>query len=250
MRAVTALSQFVAFAAILAGAVPAWAGASFDIVVEAPGYSYKGKVLLEEKRLRIDISEGNHPLFNGNISIISREAGTEVLVIDHASKTYFQRQVGHIGGPLPASRGLGKTRALNTSVDKSRERLTDAGPVTERHTITARYDLDMEVMGEKLDAKVTMEAQFDIDPTIDQYAHPWGLQFAAKTGFQRLDNALARAIPNRLPLRQVVTFSRQIAGGPVISETMTILVTNVSQEDIADNLFYAPDGYPYQEPVF
>lgn len=250
MRAVTTLSQFAAAAVILLFAAGAEAGARFDVVVEAPGYQYKGKVALEEKRLRIDISEGNHPLFNGKISIISREAGTEVLVIDHGNHTYFQRRVGHIGGPLPAARGIGNTKASRTHVDKSRERIDDGGPATERHTIEASYDLDMEVMGEELEGNVRMKAEFDIDPDIDQYAHPWGLQFAAKTGFERLDNAIARAVPNRLPLRQVVTVSRQIAGGPVITETMTVLVSNVIEEDIPDNEFYAPGGYPYQEPVF
>ena len=250
MRVVTTLSQFAAVLVSLALAPGAQAGVRFDIVVEAPGYTYKGKAALEEKRLRIDISEGNHPLFNGSISIISREGGAEVLVIDHGSRTYFQRQVGHIGGPLPASRGIGNTRATYSDVDKRRERLDDGGPATERHIVEADYRLDMEVMGEKLDATVTMHAQFDIDPDIDQYAHPWGLQFAAKTGFTRLDNAIARAVPNRLPLRQVVTFTRQIAGGPVITETMTVLLSNVTKEDIPNGEFYAPDGYPYQEPVF
>jgi hypothetical protein len=247
MRIVTTLSRFL-FAALWT--VSAIAGTRFDFVAEAPGYTYKGRMALDEKRLRIDITEGNHPLFNEKISIISREAGTEVLVIDHGSKTYFQRQVGNIAGPLAMARGLGPTRASGAKFTKTREALHDGGPATERHVIRAEYHLDMNVQGEKLGAEVKIEATFDVDPDVAQIAHPWGIQYAAKTGFERIDDAMARRIPNRLPLRQVVTVTRQIEGGAAITETLSIFVTNVRQEDIPNGEFYAPDGYPYREPVF
>lgn len=251
MRVVTALSQFMAVLVFLLAAFPASAGSRFDFVVEAPGYTYKGKMALDGRRLRLDISEGNHPLFNENISIISREGGTEVLVIDHESRTYFQRQVALIGGPLPASRGMGKSTLRRSRVWKSREALNDGGPAKERHIVHADYTIDMDLgAGEKFDAHVKMEATFDIDPEIDNYAHPWGIQYAAKTGFEKLDNALVRNIPNRLPLRQVVSASRRIADGPVITETLTVTITNVTEADIPNGEFYAPDGYPYREPVF
>ena len=73
MRIVTTLSRFL-FTALWA--LSAVAGTRFDFVAEAPGYTYKGRMALDEKRLRIDITEGNHPLFNEKISIICREGGT------------------------------------------------------------------------------------------------------------------------------------------------------------------------------
>src|SRR5687768_16683406 len=88
MRPVTALSQFVLILVGLMAALPLPAGTRFDFLVEAPGYSYRGTMALDGERLRLDIADGNHPLFNSNISIISREAGTEVLVIDHGNKNY------------------------------------------------------------------------------------------------------------------------------------------------------------------
>ena len=247
MRIVTALSRFLVAALWTLSAV---AGTRFDFVAEAPGYTYKGRMSLDDNRLRIDITEGNHPLFNEKISIISREAGTEVLVIDHGSKTYFQRQVGHIGGPLSTARGLGPTRASRSKFSTSREPITDGGAATERHTLRADYHLDMNVQGEKLQADVTIEAVFDIDPKIVQIAHPWGLQYAAKTGFERIDDAIARRVPNRLPLRQAVTITRQIDGGAPITESLIITLTNVREEAVPNGEFYAPDGYPYREPVF
>ena len=247
MRIVTSLSRFLVVALWTFSAV---GGTRFDFVAEAPGYTYKGRMSLDDNRLRIDITEGNHPLFNEKISIISREAGTEVLVIDHGSKTYFQRQVGHIGGPLSTGRGLGPTKASRSKFSSSREPITNGGGATERHTLRVDYHLDMNVQGEKLQADVTMEATFDIDPKIVQIAHPWGLQYAAKTGFERIDDAIARRIPNRLPLRQAVTITRQIAGGAPITETLIITLSNVREEAIPNGEFYAPDGYRYREPVF
>lgn len=246
MRIVTTLSRFVLAAF---WSLTAFAGTRFDFVAEAPGYTYRGTMALAGERLRIDITEGNHPLFNDQISIISRESGTEVLVIDHGSRTYFQRQIGHIAGPLSTARGLGPTKASRSKFSKTREAINERG-ATERHTIRAEYHLDMNVQGEKLQADVAMEAVFDIDPDIVQVAHPWGLQYAAKTGFERIDEAMARQIPNRLPLRQVVTVTRQIEGGAAITEQLTIILSNVREEEIPNGEFYAPDGYPYREPVF
>lgn len=247
MRIVTALSRLLV--SILC-AVSIEAGTRFDFTAEGPGYAYKGGMALDATRLRVDIAEGNHPLFNEKISIISRDAGADVLVIDHGSRTYFQRRIAHIAGPLSTPRGLGPTKASRARVTKSRESLSDGGPATERHVVRAQYHLDMNVEGEKLEAEVTIEAVFDIDPKIRQRAHPWGLQYAAKTGFEQVDDAIARRIPDRLPMRQVVTITRRIAGGPAISETMTIIVSNVREENVPDGEFYAPAGYPYQEPVF
>lgn len=246
MRTVTGLLRFLL---VVLWTLAASAGTRFDFTAEGPGYTYKGRMSLDEKRLRVDITEGNHPLFNENISIISRAAGTEALVIDHQSHTYFQRQIGHIAGPLSTPRGLGPTRASRARFWRTRDPLPE-GNRAERHVVRAEYHLDMNVQGEKLGADVKIEAIFDVDPKIRQYAHPWGLQYAAKTGFEPIDDALARRIPNRLPLRQVVTITRQIEGGAPISETLTITTANIREEPIPDNEFYAPAGYPYREPVF
>ena len=246
MRIVSTLSRFVL--AVFWSAT-ALAGTRFDFVAEAPGYTYKGQMSMDGKRLRVDMTAGNHPLFNEKVSIISREGGTEVLVLDHATRSYFQRQTAHISGPLSTTRGIGQTMASRTKLSKTREPIDERG-ATERHTIRAEYHLDMNVQGEKVQADVSMEAVFDIDPDIVQIAHPWGLQYAAKTGFERIDDAMARQIPNRLPMRQVVTVTREIEGGASITERLTITVSNVREEEIPNGEFYAPDGYPYREPVF
>ena len=116
--------------------------------------------------------------------------------------------------------------------------------------INADYALVMDIAGEKVNGTIEIVAEFDVDPRVRQLAHPWGLQFAAKTGFERVDEALAKKIPLLLPMRQVVTASRQIEGGPVTTERLIITVSNVVAAEVAASEFFATPGYEYLEPVF
>jgi hypothetical protein len=219
------------------------AGTRFDFTTEVTGYSYSGHMAIDGTRSRVDITAGNHPLFNPGFSIITRNAGTEIVVIDHAQKTYFVRKMGAIGGHLATARGLGPTTASHPRVSRSKK---DG----DSFEVRAEYDLSMQIEGETIPATVELNATFDVDPKIEQRALPWGLQFAAKTGFEDVDRALAGRIPARLPLRQVVSVSRRIADGPVTTETITTIASNVRTEAMSSDEFLAPDGYRYKEPVF
>ena len=250
MGYVTGLFRSVCLLVVAAGAASAPAATRFDFTAEAPTYSYTGRVALDGERSRIDMTSGNHPLFNSGITLITRKKGDDIIVVDHSRKTFFQRfPPENMRGPLATAAGIGRSEVVSSSVTKRRELLAGPGNI-ERHTIRADYTLNMEVDGEKMGATVSVVAEFDIDPSISQRAHPWGLQHAAKTGFPRIDNAIARRIPDRLPIRQVVTASRTIEGGPVITETFTVLVSNVAEEEFDSRGFFAPAGYQYEEPVF
>jgi hypothetical protein len=219
------------------------AGTRFDFATEVTGYSYSGHMAIDGARSRVDITEGAHPLFNAGFSIITRGAGKEIVVVDHKQHTYFVRQMVNFGGHLATARGLGRTTASHPRVQKTH-------PEDATYLVHAEYDLQMEIEGEKLPGTVTLDARFEVDPRVEQRALPWGLQFAAKTGFDDVDRALAAKIPDRLPLRQVVSVSRRIADGQLITETITTTVTNVRKETISDDEFLAPEGYRYKEPVF
>lgn len=228
----------------------AFAGTRFNFVADAPGYSYRGRMTIDGENHRIDVTDGNHPQYDGTMSIITRRAGAEAIILDHRSQTWFQRDLAGIAGPLVTARGIGATTLVHSRVWKEREQVDEAG-ATERHIVYAEYTIDMEIDGEHVPAEIRMRGEFDIGPRIAQIAHPWGLQFGAKTGIAKLDAALATRIPNRLPLRQVVTASRQIAGGEVYTETFTLVVSDVVEDDtIGVENFAAPAGYAYREPFF
>jgi hypothetical protein len=227
---------------LLAAAVQARAGVAFDFATTLTGndYSYSGRMFVEDGNSRTDITAGTHPLFNPNFSIITRKHGREIVVVDHARHTYFVRNTQYMGGHLAAARGIGKTTAFKPDV-----RVDRGDPLR----IRATYRLTMEVEGEKLPATVELEVSVE-NENIAQDALPWGLQFAAKTGFADVDDAIAKRLPKRLPRRQVVSVSRRIGDGPVVKESVTTTVTNLTESDLDNELFLAPRGYRYEEPVF
>jgi hypothetical protein len=229
---------------LLAVAVQARAGVTFEFATAVSGteYAYGGRMSIDGTSSRLDITTGTHPLFNPNFSIITRRGGKEIVVLDHGRRTYFVRKTEQMGGHLSATRGVGKASASRPQVRVTRE--------GDRWRVSAQYRLSMDVEGERVAGTVELEAMLELDD-VEQKALPWGLQFAAKTGFEDVDDAIARKFPDRLPLRQVVTASRRIADGPAITETITTTIANVAARvNVDPELFLAPRGYRYEEPVF
>ncbi|HUP63276.1 MAG TPA: hypothetical protein VNA69_22995 [Thermoanaerobaculia bacterium] len=228
---------------LLATAVQARAGVAFDFATTLSGneYSYSGRMFIDKGSSRTDITAGTHPLFNPNFSIITRRNGKEIVVVDHARRTYFLRRTQHMGGHLAAARGIGKTTAFKPDLRVER--------IDQGVRIHASYRLMMEIEGEKVPGTVALEVTVEHE-AVPQEALPWGLQFAAKTGFVDIDEAIARRLPRRLPRRQIVSASRRIADGPLVTETITTTISNVTQNEADEELFLAPRGYRYEEPVF
>jgi hypothetical protein len=215
----------------------------FTTVLTSPPYSYGGKLIIEGDRSRIDINDGNHPLFNPTTSVITRDAGAEIIILDHARKTWSQRPGKALGGHLSTTRGIN----MATTASEAEVRTDRDG---DEHRLRANYTITMEVEGERFPATVELEVVSEIGSMPRQAAFPWGLQFAAKTGFEKVDRQIERRMPMRLPMRQVVTASRQIEGGPKVSETITISLANVSETDVDANIFFPPKGYRYEVPIF
>jgi hypothetical protein len=232
------------FAVLVTIATSAAAGVRFDFSVELSGdaYSYRGKIAIQGTSSRVDIVEGSHPLFNPNYTILTRAGGNEIVVLDHRRRTYWKRRTGDMAGHLATTRGIGKSTARRPRLETAREGATQL--------LTARYELMMDVEGERFPGTVEMEARVETDARIEQRALPWGLVFAVKTGYEDIDRAIARRLTRNLPLHQVVTVSRRIADGPVVTETLTATVANLVEEDIAGDEFTAPAGYRYEEPAF
>ena len=249
MDRVTRLLRSGAAAACFFYATQAAAAVRCNFVAEAPGYRYAGHLIIDGNRSRADITEGNHPLFNPNISILTHD--NVVMVLDHVRRTWFRRRLpSTMRGPLATVGGIGETTASGLKITRSRRIVQSGEQSLERHTIHAEYALQMSVAGERLDGEVRMEIELDVDPRIPQTAFRHGLQYAARTGFPSIDAALARRIPARLPLRQVVSATRRIAGGPLITETLTLLLSDVQTIPGLSRVFTPPDGYTYEEPVF
>lgn len=222
--------------------VAAAAGVRFDFTADIAGsYAYSGRMTADGTSSRTDITSGTHPLFNPNFSIITRDEGRQLVILDHSRRTFFNRNGDLIAGHLGTTRGLGSSSVRKPRVRSFRER--------DEQVVRVEYIVAMTVEGEKLEATVTLEARFTL-AELGFRALPWGLNYAAKTGYGDVDRVIAMHVPKRLPLRQVVKASRRIADGPVITETITTTVTNVSNGGVAADVFAVPAGYRYEEPSF
>ena len=238
------IRRLAAFVAVLLPfSLSAAVRCDFTTELTSPSYSYGGKLTIDKDRSRVDIHDGNHPLFNPSTSVITRDAGAEIIILDHDRKTWSQRPGKALGGHLSTTRGIN----MSTTASAAQVR-TDRDADT--HRLHANYTLMMEVEGERFPATVELEVVSDLGSAPRQMAFPWGLQFAAKTGFEEVDRLIERRMPMRLPSRQVVTASRQIEGGPKVTEVITITVSNVSETDVASDFFFPPKGYRYEMPVF
>ncbi len=215
----------------------------FQTVLTAPAYSYAGVLTLERDRSRVDFTSGDHPLFNPNMSVITRDGGRNIVLLDHARKTWHQRSSREMGGHLSTTRGIGMTAKASKPAFE-----TDSG--ASAHRLHARYSIVMTVEGESLPATIELEALSEGWTAVRQEALPWGFHFGAKTGFEEIDRLISRRLPSRLPSRQVITASRQIEGGPKVTETITTTVTNVRQTVVDWRVFFPPSGYRYEAPKF
>ncbi|HYO76969.1 MAG TPA: hypothetical protein VE010_10940 [Thermoanaerobaculia bacterium] len=214
----------------------------FTTSFTSPEYSYSGVLAIEGEHSRIDVVEGSHPLFKKNTSIITRSAGSEIIILDHDRRTWHARKSARLGGHLSTSRGLGVTTAARPQLRTTRN--------GNEHRLHVAYALTMEIEGEKMNANVELEVISELAGGKLQRALPWGLQFGAKSGFGPVDHAISRALPRDLPLRQTVSASRQIEGGPVTKETMTTLLTNVVDAATPQEVFFPPKDYFFEVPKF
>src|SRR4028118_110847 len=158
------LAVFVAV--LLPLSVSAGVRCAFKTETPRPAYSYGGRLMIERDRSRIDITEGNHPLFNPNTSVITREAGAEIILLDHQRKTWSQRPGKQLGGHLSTTRGLsGIASASNAAVQTDRS--------SNEHRLNATYSIMMEVEGERFPATVELEG-ITVLGSARQLASPWG----------------------------------------------------------------------------
>jgi hypothetical protein len=229
---------------VIAALLPlaATAGVRFDFTADVNGaYAYGGRMTADGTSSRTDITSGTHPFFNPNFSIITRDEGRQLVILDHARRTFFNRNGDLISGHLGATRGLGPSSAHKPKVRSFRD--------GDEQVVRAEYTVTMTVEGEKLEAAIALDARFVLADA-GLRALPWGLNYAAKTGYDDVDRVIAMHVPKRVPLRQVVKASRRIGDGPVITETITTTVTNVVSGEVGADVFAVPAGYRYEEPSF
>lgn len=241
---------------VAAFAFPLAAATVFDFVcktMSSAPYEFSGHASIAGDRVRYDVTDGNHPVFNPRVTIITKDRGETLIIIDHRQRTWFMRKTLYMSGPLSTWKAPGQTGATKPQVVVTKEEdppETIAGVPTTKYTLDANYGVNMNVEGEKLKATVrTAATLWMMEGKSD--AIPFGFHFALKPGFGNSDDRIAKALRGKgIPLRAVIDVTRTITDGQPVTERFELTVDKVHDEKVADGQFVAPPGYQYREPTF
>jgi hypothetical protein len=232
------------------------AGWTFDFTVHnesSANYSYRGRAFVEGDSVRYDVVEGNHVLFNPNVSVISRQGGKTLIVLDHRMKTYFLRDARTMAGPVSTWRAPGQedTSGVSLKVTKDDTAKGDiAGHPAVKYDLKASYTIAMKVADEKLKAHVEGDAVVWVIEMKDE-SMPFGLAFALKSGVADVDAQIAKRIGEKgFPVRGRLAVTRTIGTGDAITESIAFDVDHIEEAKHPDSLFTAPASYSWREPTF
>ncbi|SRR5581483_10559167 len=233
---------------------PSFAGTVIDYDCHtnaSASYSFTTRVSIDGPNARFDVLEGTHPVFNPKITVISRDEGVTLVVIDHKQHTYFYRKTAPMSGPLATWRAPGIVSESNVRFDiEPAGKATVAGREVQEHRAHASYDLKLKIEDEALSAHVDAQASLSMMKMRNE-ALPFGVVFAFKSGFPSLDRRIERSLPRLgIPLKLTLIVTRTISGGNPIREEFTATATNVTEEKLDPSLFLAPPGYQFREPTF
>jgi ribosomal protein L31 len=216
-------------------------------------YSFRVRASVEGESVRYDVIEGNHPLFNPKLTVISRQGGQTLIVLDHRLRTYFMRDARTMAGPLSTWRAPGQESTSRTSVNVTKDESPGPeidGRASTRYDVKESFAINMAVEGQTLKAHVDAKGSvWVIDGRND--AIPFGLNFVLKSGVPNIDEQIAKRVGAKgLPLRSKMTVTRTIADGPPVTETMTVDIGSVKEAKHPDEIFTSPRDYTWREPTF
>ncbi len=216
------------------------AGVTFDFLCEKSGsapYSFRGRGYVHGRNVRYDITDGSHPVFNPGITIISKDGGRVLLILDHRQKTFFYRTTAAMAGPISTYRAPGAERVSHIAAAAGGDELR----------VTYRIDSTLD------DAKLRSEVVAISRVTfldIENEAVPFGLHFVFKSGFEAVDKRIAGIRAGKgLPVEEHVSVTRTISGGEPVTESITVKLSNVKQEPVLAS-FDPPATYRLEEPTF
>ncbi|MBI2214103.1 MAG: VWA domain-containing protein [Acidobacteria bacterium] len=243
-----------AFALLTVAATAASAAINFDFSGERSGnppIRFAGQGFIDGQASRYDFVEGNHAVFQKNMSILSTD--NKVLsVVDHSKGIFYLRSTKGMAGIIttyqgPYQVGADQFELVLETLDRE-SWLGAYRPV--KHRLTFSYRIRMSLEGEEFFGRVDAEAELWLDPKYRVAAVPWGHQFGLKTGIEEFDDQIAKRLQGLgFPFRQMISVTRTIEGGERFTETLRTDVTRFGDTPFPRSGFNAPGGYVKSEPI-
>jgi len=213
-----------------------------------------GVAEVEGKNLRFDVAHGDGAVFTDSSFVVSNNGGRVLSVVDPSAKTYFEISIdqlsGGISGMMQAMGGSMKMSIANPKVNVrdlgNGEKME--GYATQRKAIDASYDMNIEMMGQKMSMSMSMSTESWMTDQIP-------LDFASflqtgelHTGIPEIDKLLATQAKSLtgFPLKQVTTIHINQNGQQMEIKTTTS-VSGIEKKTIAASEFVVPPGYTKTE---
>jgi hypothetical protein len=232
------------------------AGWTIDFTIHnqsSASYSYRGRAFVEGDSVRYEVLEGKHVLFNPGLTVISRQGGKTLIVLDHRMKTYFMRDARKMVGPVSTWRAPGQQDTSSVSARIAKDEAAKgeiAGRAAAKYDLEASYNIAMKIEGEKLRAHVDGEAEVWVLEGKNE-SMPFGLTFALKSGVPEIDAQIEKRLGAKgFPIRGKLSVTRKIGDGNAITESITFDVDRIEETKQPDSLFTAPPNYAWREPTF
>ena len=222
-----------------------------------------GTVWLAGDKARLESDPKDDTARNRRIEL-SRDGGTQLLVLNASDRTYYDSVAYQAGRPVPSLAPLnvreplvvGGVEKVLVGVDppltgeETSDGKTDA---CRRVTVTLSYSLQLRLtMAEGLfPGRVQGRGEFCLTDSLPVTTLPFGHGLQFVSGIPQVDALLAERLAalKGIPIKRTLVATRQIQGGESVSETATLVLSDFREAQVPPDRFEVPPGYRYQEPV-
>jgi hypothetical protein len=248
------MRRLLTLIAVATLATSAFSGTAYDFRSETSGLrksTMSGRVEVEGKKLRMNVSEGDGKMFRNGSVVFSNDGGKTLIVTTPADKTYYEIKLDDLlGGAAAMLKAFGDM--VKITFDNQRVNVRDDGAggtiegyPTRKSLLDASYNMNVETGGQKMSTRIDMKTESWTTDRIPMDAMNWFQASGVRSGIEGIDKlieAQSRATKNGFPLKQVttVTFDR---GGQKMATVTTATVTKIAMKPIPASEFAMPAGY-------
>jgi hypothetical protein len=209
-----------------------------------------GVAEVEGKNLRFDVEHGDGAVFTDSSFVVSTNGGRTLSVVDPSSKTYFEISLDQLSGGISTMMqsmgGMMKMTVANPKVSVRDLGNGDKieGYDTQRKAIDASYDMNIEMMGQKMAMNMSMSTESWMTSQIPLDSASFLQTGELHTGIPEIDKLLALQAKslNGFPLKQVTMIHINQMGQQMDIKTTTN-VSGIEKKTIAASQFVVPAGY-------
>jgi hypothetical protein len=205
-----------------------------------------GQIWFDGDAYRAEIERGGK-----RTVVISRDADRSAVILDDRARTwsYRSRVDGDVRSsalfrwPVAGAHTVGKPRIRYSRIDG----IVIAGQKSVRHTIDATFEVEGASDG------IVVRGSFHVTATAWTTTElpELPIQRPLRTGYPAVDSELAKAQQSihGMVLQHHLEVSRELQGGPVVTEKTTTVIEHLRQTDIEPSIFEVPSAYAYIGPV-